>query len=155
MPLSGQRLIREVLRRMALKGWSVLLWETHRSFARAQELHKRGTGSADSVHCYFGAFDIVDGDQYNVGMDDVPENPWQAPPEFWADLEDIEESLGIVRLYKRGKKHEAGDKDAESWDKPHGQFCTVADQAMYKRMTMDQREAYIQKRFASVLATIP
>jgi len=138
-----------------LRGWNAILWETQRTRERAAMLHKRGTGSLDSMHIYLMAFDVVDGDLNNVkDMNDQPESYWQAPDAFWEDLEDIMVELGITRLFKAGTKHVIEDGKANSWDKPHGQFCPVSEQAKVRKMTLEQCEAYIQQRFAKQLAEI-
>lgn len=135
----------DVLALMRERGWTPLLYETRRTKERAAELHARGTGSANSMHCYDVAADIVDADRHNVPRV-TKEGLWDAPPKFWADLEDIAESLGLVRLYN-AKKHDGTDNDAESWDKPHIQACAVNEQNELRAMTRDERVAWCRQRF--------
>lgn len=135
--------VETLLDRMRAKGWKPLLYETRRSRERAEELHRRGTGSRDSMHCYDVAADIVDSDRHNTPKR-TPEGLWDAPPKFWADLEDIATELGLHRLYKPSSPHVAGDADAESWDKPHVQACPAKPmiQDKLRAMTRDERDAW-------------
>ena len=98
------------------------------------------------MHCYDVAADIVDADRHNTPKR-TPEGLWDAPPKFWADLEDIAESLGLVRLYKRGVKHDATDGNAESWDMPHVQACEVSEQAALRAMSRDERAEWCRAKF--------
>lgn len=136
----------DVMALMRERGWTPILYETRRTKERAAELHARGTGSKDSMHCYDVAADIVDGDRHNVPRK-TKEGLWDAPAKFWADLEDIAESLGLVRIYRRGQHHNAADGDAESWDKPHVQACEVSEQNALRAMTRDERSAWCRQRF--------
>ena len=136
----------DVLALMRERGWTPILYETRRTKERAAELHARGTGSKDSMHCYDVAADVVDGDRHNVPRV-TKEGFWDAPPKFWADLEGIAESLGLVRLYKRGVKHDATDANGESWDLPHVQACAISEQNELRAMTRDERNAWCRQRF--------
>ena len=136
----------DVLVLMRERGWTPLLYETRRTPERAAELHARGVGSKSSLHCIDIAADIVDADRHNVPRK-TKEGLWDAPPKFWADLEDIAESLGLVRLYRRGVKHDDTDNNAESWDKPHIQACAVSEQNELRAMTRDERSAWCRQRF--------
>jgi len=75
------------------KGFEPLLWEGFRSFERAEQLARRGTGIRQSMHCYKIAGDIVDSD----------DTPWTAPPGFWETMRDKAEELGLTVLYRNGK----------------------------------------------------
>jgi hypothetical protein len=128
----------EVMALMRERGHEPRLFETRRTKERAAELHARGTGSANSMHCYDVAADIICARQL-----------WNASARFWADLEDIAESIGLVRLYKRGIKHDGTDANAESWDKPHVQACAVSEQNELRAMTRDERSAWCRQRFGA------
>ena len=135
-----------LLEAMRWRGWNPMLYETRRSPERAAMLAKRGTGSASSMHCLDAAADIVDADRDNVDRV-TSESLWHAPPQFWADLEDIAESLGLVRLYKRGVTHDATDGNAESWDMPHVQACEVSEQSALRAMSRDERAEWCRAKF--------
>ena len=132
--------VMKLLDLMRADGFNPVVWETLRSPSRALELSKRGTGSATSMHIYRVACDIVDGDLYNMHKQhEQPESYWDAPPEFWASLHKRAISLGLTRLVKPGAK--------TSWDGPHVQACTVAQQAKVRAMTDPERAAWCAARF--------
>lgn len=137
--------VETLLERMRAKGWRPIVFETRRTKERAAELFKRGTGSLDSMHCYDVAVDIVDADLNNVPRK-TKEGYWDAPAEFWADLEDFAHDLGLHRLYKRGVIRDADDEIAQSWDKPHVQACSVADQTKTRALDREARDIFVSAR---------
>lgn len=135
-----------LLDRMRAKGWKPLLYETRRSRERAKMLNAKGRGSLDSMHCYDIAADIVDADRNNVPRMDK-EGLWDAPAQFWADLEDEAIALGLHRLFRRGVKHDRSDADGESWDKPHVQAVPVKEQAAIRALrSRDEIAEYVRQR---------
>lgn len=138
--------VEKVLADMRSLGWNPLVYETRRTKERAAELHARGTGSADSMHCYDVAVDIVDADRQNVPKL-TKEGLWDAPEKFWADLEDSAHRHGLTRLYHAGTSHVDGNARAESWDKPHLQACSIAEQNKLRAMTRDERSTWCTARF--------
>ena len=148
-----RRKVETLMQMMRDRGWNPYVFETRRTKERAAELHARGTGSKDSMHIYDVAVDIVDADLHNVPKK-TREGYWDAPAKFWADLEDCAVTIGLHRLYRAGVKHDVHDDVAQSWDKPHVQACSLADQNKLRRMTRDERAAYLQLKFDSALAAI-
>jgi len=134
------RQVEKLLDLMRADGFSPVVWETLRSPARALMLSKRGTGSRRSMHIYRVACDIVDGDRYNMKKQKgQPESYWEAPREFWASLHKHAIALGLTRLVKPRAK--------TSWDGPHVQGCTVAQQRKVRAMTDDERAVWCAARF--------
>jgi len=136
--------IEQLLKYMTDRGWKPVVWETYRSPERARELLAKGTSKNGdrSMHCIGLACDIVDGDFHNTGS--AKEGYWTAPPAFWADLEDGAQLLGLVRLFKMGKKDIPGQ--ADSWDLPHVQAVKVAEQNKVRAMNVVQRAAFVKAR---------
>jgi hypothetical protein len=74
----------ELLRRLKADGHDPVLWEGFRTFARAEELQRRGSGIVKSMHCYGIAADIID-----------RFHRWNARPPFWAALGKHADDLGL------------------------------------------------------------
>jgi hypothetical protein len=93
--------VEEVLRRMRVDGFDAIVWEAHRSFERAEQLARVGTGIAKSMHCYGLAADIV------------PAKPphWGPPATFWAALRRHIEALGCTSGMTFTRRHAKGDLD--------------------------------------------
>ncbi len=106
-------------------GFDPLFWEGYRSLERAKMLAKRGTGIVNSLHCYGGAADIVDGDNTH----------WQAPPGFWLTLRTEARLLGLFTLTRGGKPR----------DFPHVQMVrpNARAQNRFRAMSDDERRALV------------
>jgi hypothetical protein len=150
LDLTFRAQVEKLLAIMVEKGWKPLVWETYRSRERAEELRKRGTSKNGnlSMHCIGLAVDIVDADTHNGPDVGTKESYWNAPPKFWADLEDGAVSLGLTRLFHPGTKDVAGK--ADSWDLPHCQAIKVADQARVRLMDAAERAKFVLKKFEAL-----
>lgn len=106
--------VEELLRRLRADGYDPIVWEGRRSFARAEELQRRGTGVAKSVHCYGLAVDIVD-----------RLRRWNAPAAFWAALGRHAQALGL----------EWGGSWTSRVDRPHVQALPATTDAWVRNAT--------------------
>jgi hypothetical protein len=150
------RIVEQILIDMRALGWNPILFETLRTPERGAYLQSigRSKNGSRSMHTLRLAADIVDGDLNNVPKM-TKEGYWNAPDKFWADLEDLATKYGLTRLYKVGVKPDSTDDDAESWDKPHVQACTVAEQNKLRRMRTDEeRAAWCAIKFEATLAAL-
>lgn len=119
-----------LLAHMRARGHRPVAFETRRSFERAAELARRGTGVSRSMHCYGIAVDIVDGLRATK-----EESLWTALPEFWRDLELGAHAHGLVW----------GGRFARA-DKPHVQAVPVALQATVRQASPAELDRLIRAR---------
>lgn len=75
-----------LLRVLVAAGFDPMVWEGRRSFERADELQRRGSGVAKSMHCYGLAVDIVWGSAPH----------WDPPDGFWEALGAEAKRLGLT-----------------------------------------------------------
>ncbi len=112
----------KVFRALRADGYDPLLWEALRTQARARKLSKRGTGIANSIHCYRGAVDIVDGSD---------STPWtEVPKGFWAAVQKHAEANGL---------HVLRNRKGRRIDFPHVQCIAQKDQRKFRAATDAQR----------------
>lgn len=78
--------VEELVRRLVAAGWDPMVWEGWRSFERAEELQRGGTGVAKSMHCYGLAADVVWGNAPH----------WNPPRGFWKVLGREAKALGLT-----------------------------------------------------------
>jgi hypothetical protein len=83
-PTFRERVV-ELVRRLESDEHEPYVFEARRSEARAEELQRRGTGVAKSMHCYGLAVDIID-----------RFHRWNAKPAFWSALRRHAEELGLT-----------------------------------------------------------
>lgn len=106
---------------MRERGHEAILWEGYRSAERAQQLSDRGSGIKLSMHVLGAAVDIIHAEDY-----------WQASDDFWDALGDESEELGLT-WGGRWKRR----------DLPHVQAVAVKDQERFRRMTEQERIAFL------------
>lgn len=114
--------VETLFQRLRKQGHDPLLWEAYRSPERAQRLSDKGTGIKNSLHCYGAAVDIVDEDDM-----------WSASAEFWDAIGDEAEALGLVVLYRNGRRR----------DRPHVQAIAVKDQHRFRAMSEADRKEFV------------
>ena len=123
-----RELVELLLKRLRARGLDPMVWEAWRSFERAEEMQKRGSGVAMSMHCYGLAVDIISAT-----------TRWNAPSEFWAALGDEAETLGLVWGGRWQRK-----------DLPHVQAVLVRDQDRVRAMSDTERSAFVSEHLAGV-----
>ena len=124
-----------ILAGMRADGHQPVVFETLRSFERARELAKRGTGVARSMHCYGLAVDIVDG--YRATKD---ESLWTAKPEFWASLARHADAQGCV--WGGDFRNSRGEP---SPDKPHVQAVPPKLQTRVRAASAAELDALVRR----------
>lgn len=123
--------IDQLLGLMRAAGFRPIVWESHRSAARAAELAKAGTGVAKSQHTLDLAVDILDQDAL-----------WNTPQAFFDALHSFALGLGLGRVKHRDKN---GRLD---WDWAHVQALPGRyDAALFKLADAAAREAYIRNLY--------
>lgn len=128
-----------LLQRLQQRGLGPLVFETHRSFERAAELSKTGTGVRRSMHCYGLAVDIIDRELH-----------WDAPDDFWSALGAEAHILGLTwgGDWRREGHYRAHDEqflkplwdwpEDEGRDKPHVQAVPISLQRHVRRASTEE-----------------
>ena len=117
--------------RMRARGHDAVVWETYRTPERAAKFAEAGVGSADSMHCYGLAADIIS-----------EASAWNAPADFWAALGEEARKLGLVW---GGDWH---GQQRPHGDKPHVQAIRVSEQRAFRAMDAEMRQQALETRFA-------
>lgn len=111
-------MVESIVLRMRARGFDAKVFETWRSFERAQELSKTGAGVRRSMHCYGLAVDIISESVL-----------WAASRDFWAALGAEAHMLDLTwggDWHRRGtfRAHE-GQFTQPYWDWPEdeGKDC--------------------------------
>jgi hypothetical protein len=122
--------VRQVLGDMKALGHSPVPFDTLRTEAEAAKFFARGVGSKNSMHIYGVACDVI----CNKHGWDCKKNKCK----FYTDLGKIVEARGLVW----------GGRFSNLNDLPHFQACSasVAEQAKVRKMTWDERNAYVLAR---------
>lgn len=121
--------IEKLFQKLIAQGHEPMLWEGFRTLKRAEKLSKRGTGIKKSMHCYGAAVDIID-----------EADMWNATSRFWNILGTEAEALGLVVLYRDGRRI----------DRPHIQAIDVEDQPEFRKMTVTQQREFVERRLQNV-----
>ena len=126
---SFERKARAVLAEMVARGYDPVPFDTLRTPAEAAKLFARGVGSANSMHCWGVACDVICGAH---GWDCAAHRC-----KFFQALGEVVEGLGLVW----------GGRWASRRDLVHFQGCTVADQAAVRAIKDPvARDAFIAAR---------
>lgn len=113
--------VETLFERLRARGEDPLCWETWRSAERAQGLSDRGAGVKLSTHCLGLACDIVHAEDY-----------WSAGRSFWDAVGEEAEALGLTWGGRWRRR-----------DFPHVQAVAVKDQAKVRRMSEQERIAFL------------
>jgi hypothetical protein len=125
---SFRALVDTLLERMRSFGHAPVVHETYRTPERAALLSRKGSGSKNSLHCYGAAVDII-----------CDRHTWfcvTSGCRFFDDLGIQAEALGL----------HWGGRFVSRVDKPHVQAIAVKDQDAFRRLTPEQRDAFVRTR---------
>lgn len=117
-----KRKVELVLAEMIEEGFDPLVWETKRSFERAEAMNAKKQGRAIklSMHCFGLAVDIVHRTLR-----------WEAPPAFWNALGRIAKKHGLIwggDFTKIDPKDPKGIRRIPDPDRPHIQAVRISMQ---------------------------
>jgi hypothetical protein len=113
---SFAKLVKDVLAELTNKGYEPIPFDTLRTPEEAARNAAKGTGTANSMHIYGCACDIICG-----------KHGWDCQKEgchFYAELQQIVESRNLISGARFSRR-----------DYPHFQMCTIAEQNKVRSIT--------------------
>ncbi len=124
--------VEELVKRLTLQGFDPIVLETYRSPERAAQLAKGGTGVALSMHCYGAACDIVSRSRL------------YDHPLFYRALGRTAKSLGMT-----------WGGDWKRVDSVHCQAVSVAQQAVFRGLKPEDRDAFVKVALGAIKPVLP